>query len=155
MSRSDDIPITIWWHKALKTEWVVLVTFPIQSGDISHWKRFESFWWHSHYNLVTATNENGTSHSGDIPITICWQKPFKTELVVLVTFPLHSGDTSHCKRNESFSWHPYYNLVTQATENGISRPGDIPITILWHMPLKTDWLVQVTFRLQSGVTNHW
>ena len=101
-SRSGDIPITIWWHKPLKTERVVLVTFPLQSGDSDKWERNESFWWYSHYNLVTQAIENEFSPSGDIPITIWWQKPWETEWVVLMTLPLLSGNTGHWKRNESF-----------------------------------------------------
>ena len=155
LSRSGDIPNTVWWHKLLKTSFVVLVTSPLQSGDTSHWKRVSSFWWHPHYNLVTQAIENELSRSGDIIITICWHKLLKTNWVVLVTYPLQSGDTSHWKRNESFWWHPHYNLVTQAIENELSRSGDIPITIWWHKPLKTEWVILVTFPLQSGDTNHW
>ena len=130
MSRSGEIPITIWWHKPLNTEWVVLVTFPLQSHDTSHLKRNESFWWHLHYNLVTQALKNKMSRSGDIPITIWWHKPFNTEWVVLVTFPLQSGDTSHLKRNESSWWHSHYNLVTQAIANKMSRCGATPI-LMW------------------------
>ena len=179
--------------KLLKTNWVVLVTFPLQSGDKSHWKRnkpfwwhshynlvrscwkrIESFWWHSHFNLVTQAIENGTSRSGDIPITIWWQRQMRTEWVILVIFPLQSGDTSHWKRIESFWWHSHYNLVTGAMENGMSRSDDTLITTgntchwkrseafwwhfitIWrHKPLKTHWVVLVTLPLQSGDTSHW
>ena len=117
----------------VKTNWVVLVTFPLQSGDTSHWIQNESLWWQSHYIQVTQAIENDLSRSGDIPITIWWQRPMRTERDILVTFPLQSVDRSHWKQMESFGCHSHYNLVTPTIENGMSRSGDIPSTIWWHI----------------------
>ena len=139
LSRSGYIPNTIWWHKPLKTERVVLVTFPLQSGDTSHWKRKESFCWHFHFNLVTQAIKNGMSRSDE-------------------KFPLQFGDTSHWKRKESFWSHTHYNLATQAIKNVLLYvllySSDIPITFWCHKLLKMNWVILLTFPLQSGGTSH-
>ena len=158
MSHSGDIPITIWWQQLLKTKWVILVTFPllVKSGDSDHCKRNESFWWHSHYNLVAEAIENEISHSGDIPITIWWQRPMRNGMS-------HSGDipiTMWWHKPFGKEWSTYDDIpITiwwhKPSKNEMSCSGDISIRIWWYKPLETKCVILVTFPLQSGDKSHW